>query len=80
MDIKEAAKATKKKMLEPMIQYNPNNKDGLSKSHIVWMLDGIILGYITGDKSHRWLGWAQAVVCAYDDATLEDLKEINFKA
>jgi len=41
------------------------------------MLNGIILGYITDEKAHRWLGWAQAVVCAYEYTTLEDLKVIN---
>jgi len=77
MDIKKVAADTLSVMVEPMAEYNPKCKDGLDKPHVIWMLNGIILGYVTGEKAHRWLGWAQAVVCAYEYTTLEDLKVIN---
>jgi len=77
MDIKEAARQTKTTMIEPMREYNSMCKEGLSKAHIIWLLDGIICGYITGNKAQRWLGWAQCAVCVFDDTTLAELKEIN---
>ena len=77
VDIKVAALETVKKMDE-LNTYG--SKKGLDKAHIQWMLDGIALGYITGDKAHRWLGWAQCAVCAFEDVKLEELKQINFKA
>jgi hypothetical protein len=41
------------------------------------MLHRIESGEIEGNKAHRWLGWAQAIVCAGGGATIERLKAIN---
>jgi hypothetical protein len=45
--------------------------------NIIWMLVMIKDGRITGEKAHRWLGWAQACICIGGGATMEELKEIN---
>ena len=49
-----------------------------SFEHVEWMLKGIIEGYIKGEKGHRWIGWAQAVIHIHqEDMPLEIFKEIN---
>jgi len=49
-----------------------------SYEHVVWMLTGIIEGYIKGEKGHRWLGWAQAVIHIHqEDMPIETFKIIN---
>ena len=49
-----------------------------SFEHVQWMLKGIIDGYIKGEKAHRWIGWAQAVIHIHqEDMPLETFKEIN---
>lgn len=49
-----------------------------SYRHVRWMLDGICFGYITGEKAHRWIGWAQAIITVRQvDVTLATFKEIN---
>ncbi len=50
---------------------------GQSVGHAVWMLSGIILGYIQDAKAHRWLGYAQGILVAQNKTTLEDVKNIN---
>ncbi len=77
MDIKEAALQTRNQFL---VAVKYSEKEGCDREHIEWMLNGIIHGYITGEKAHRWLGWAQAIICAFDSATLAKLKIINHKA
>ena len=77
MDIKIAALETRNGFL---VKTTYGNKKGCDRKHIEWMLNGIIDGYITGEKAHRWLGWAQAMICVFDSAELEDLKNVNFEA
>jgi len=49
-----------------------------SFEHVEWMLKGIVDGYIKGEKAHRWIGWAQAVIHIHqEDVPLEHFKEIN---
>jgi len=49
-----------------------------SFEHIQWMLRGIVDGYVTGEKAHRWIGWAQAVIhIHHEEMPLETFKEIN---
>ena len=76
MKLKKAAQGTMNLMTE--VEYG--FADACDKEHIDWMLNQIILGTITGTKAHRWLGWAQAVVCFNEDVTLEELKKINYEA
>jgi hypothetical protein len=44
------------------------------------MLCKVVDGDITGEKAHRWLGWAQCAVVNSGAATLEDMKKINHAA
>jgi len=76
MDIKKAANATLNKITSKTYK----SKVGCDREHIEWMLDGIILGYITGEKAHRWLGWAQGIICIHESLTLEELKLINYES
>jgi hypothetical protein len=49
-----------------------------SFEHIEWMLKGIEDGYIKGEKAHRWLGWAQAVIHIHQDKMpLDTFKSFN---
>lgn len=72
MDIKRAAQRTKDKIKSNCIY---TSTMGCDKEHLKWMLDGIILGYITGEKAHRWLGWAQAIIVVNLNSNLEEMKE-----
>lgn len=49
----------------------------LSLNHIVMMLQKIELGEVTGEKAHRWLGWAQCATVAGGVGTLETMTDIN---
>lgn len=78
VDIKVAAQETIKKL---------DNCNSLPKDHPYYgtvhtrhMLDQIISGVVTGEKAHRWLGWAQCAICIGGGATLPELKVINHKA
>lgn len=51
-----------------------------SRTHVREMLQKIITGEVTGEKAHRWLGWAQGCACAANTAKLETFKEINHNA
>jgi len=53
---------------------------GRSINHAKWMLEGIAWGYVQGEKAHRWLGYAQAIVVEQGFATLDKVKEINHRA
>ena len=50
---------------------------GLTLAHAKWMLEGISREYVKGDKAHRWLGWAQAILCQYSVVDLDTLKTMN---
>ena len=50
---------------------------GASAEHAVWMLQGIISGYVQHDKAHRWLGYAQGLLVSHGNLTLETAKRIN---
>jgi hypothetical protein len=41
------------------------------------LLTEIENGAVSGEKAHRWLGWAQAVICCRGGASLDELKRIN---
>lgn len=45
--------------------------------HLVWMLNGIIQGYVQHEKAHRWIGFVQGVLLAQEMASVADLKKIN---
>ena len=89
MFIKLAAKKTLKAMSADDWHYEHVGNTGMttdeivaaepdSFEHVKWMLQGIADGYITGEKAHRWLGWAQAVIHIHqEDMPLDVFKEIN---
>ncbi|MEE9395289.1 MAG: hypothetical protein V3W41_22585 [Planctomycetota bacterium] len=53
---------------------------GMGIEHAGWMLTEIGLGNITGEKAHRWLGYAQAIVVNFGYLSLYDCKNINHAA
>lgn len=61
----------------------PENQDygrheqGDTLEHAVWMLRGISEGYVTDEKAHRWLGYAQALAVLHTDIDIDLLKIIN---
>lgn len=79
MDITVAATQTKRKVSDFR---SPNwSVDGpLSQHHIHYMLWMIETERISGEKAHRWLGWAQAAVVSAGAGTLDEMKEINRNA
>lgn len=56
------------------------NEEGRGVNHAYWMLTEIVLGNVTEEKAHRWLGYAQALLVAEDELTLEECKAINKEA
>ena len=83
MNIQKAAKTTMAEIESRVdlseLSANPkqNQDSPCSWDHVLWMLDGIAEGYIQHEKGHRWLGWAQAVVCSKNVLDLNQLKQIN---
>lgn len=75
MDIKLAAKNSQ--LLLPKCHSHSLGDSATTITHVNNMLQKIILEEIEGEKAHRWLGWAQAIICARGAATLDELKEIN---
>ena len=37
---------------------------GRGVGHAIWMLEGVKCGYVTGEKSHRWIGYAEGILVA----------------
>lgn len=54
--------------------------EGRSEGHIIFMLEEIADSRVTGEKAHRWLGYAQGIMVLSGTATLEEMKELNRKA
>lgn len=52
--------------------------ESATEEHLMHMISLIINGTVDGEKAHRWLGYLQGVVIAYEGTTLEELKQINF--
>ncbi len=50
---------------------------GSTSSHALWMLYGILEGYIKHEKAHRWLGYAQAILVCNEHLSLTDCMTIN---
>ncbi len=78
MDIQIAAQKTVE--LLPEAIKAERNEHGDTAHHAKWMLVEISEGRVTGEKAHRWLGWAQAAVCFCCHGTLEEMKTINHEA
>jgi len=48
------------------------------KAHLIFMLNSIIDGDVTGEKAHRWIGYVQGCLVYSDTSTVEEMKDINF--
>ncbi len=53
------------------------DRTGLGVHHALWMLEGIALGYVQYEKSHRWLGYAQAILTGEKLFSLDQMKNVN---
>lgn len=79
MDIKKAAKNT----LYIWSKNNPKLPDpireqtGKSLGHQRFILNCVASGEITGEKAHRWLGWAQGYLASQGELSLADCKYSN---
>ena len=52
---------------------------GCTQEHIVKILEQVVYGEVTGAKAHRFIGWAQGVLCMEGYLTLNDARNINRK-
>lgn len=60
---------------------SPRRSDrGTGLEHSVWMLQQIATGAVTGEKAHRWLGYAQGVLCEAGFINLQDAKQANYRS
>lgn len=65
------------KILDTLSVRPERDQHGQTIEHARWMLEGIALGYVQHDKSHRWLGYAQAILVCSDTNTLDQMKQVN---
>ena len=79
MDVKIAAEKTIDRLVASGRAWDCFNS-AVSSTHIFDMLHQIERGERVGDQAHRWLGWAQAIICVHNGATLEELKKINHES
>jgi len=82
MNIQIAAEQTKHLIKKQLINKHPHNgwptlPSELAYPHAIYMLDSIQDERVTGEKAHRWLGWAQCAAVAAGAGTLDDMKAIN---
>jgi len=77
MNLRKAAQAY---LEHPNIRYERPIRDlldGFGLHHAVWMLEEIKSGKVTGEKGHRWLGYAQGMLVAFRAIDHDEAKEIN---
>ena len=81
MDIKIAAQETQKIAARvpawPNLEFIVEN--GIDRFHVMDMMDKIMNGEVTGEKAHRWLGWAQCAIVCTGASTLKEMIQINVK-
>ncbi len=56
-----------------------NTVPGCSSEHILDILQQVVDGKVTGSKAHRFIGWAQAVLCMEGYTSLDDARTLNRK-
>lgn len=54
-----------------------SGEDSITQEHILWMLDQIMSGEVSGGKAMRWLGWCQGVMCAAGCGDQSNFRDIN---
>ena len=86
MDVQSAAilslkvidgKNTKEEPYLVSLKHTSKAPASLTIEHARWLLVGVRDGYATGTQAHRWLGWAQCIMCNFNAATLDELRQIN---
>lgn len=70
----DAARATRRRIANVQAVRDPHAK---ATAHAAWMLEEIADEQVVGDKAHRWLGYAQALLVVRSIITLEEAKAIN---
>jgi hypothetical protein len=50
---------------------------GLSNEHVLNILKEVVDGTVTGTKAHRFIGWAQGVLCKEGVVTLDEARDMN---
>jgi hypothetical protein len=84
IDVRKAAAATLKladlhfKLAGEPTPEPKREIDGKSVAHALWIISQVAEGNVTGNKSHRWLGFGQGVLCVHGVMTLMEAKLINF--
>ncbi|MBW2675105.1 MAG: hypothetical protein JRD89_17130 [Deltaproteobacteria bacterium] len=81
MNVQKAAREMRQIIKNCDPAFEPaRSEDGKGVDHALWMLEGIIAGYIQHEKGHRWLGYAQAICVVEEVGTLDDMKQTNVSA
>lgn len=48
-----------------------------NQQHLLWMLEQIQHGEVTGEKAHRWVGYVQGVLVALHVTSVEEMRDLN---
>lgn len=54
--------------------------EGNDQAHLLFMLWAIHTGEVQGEKAHRWLGYAQALIVMLGLGNLESMKSLNMES
>lgn len=54
------------------------NVEAISEEHLLHTVEKICTGEVSGEKAHRRLGYIQGVLVAYNAATLDEMKKVNY--
>jgi hypothetical protein len=77
MNQKLAACELRNKLVAATELEGKQDETGLTREHVIWMLEQIITQNMSPAKEGRWLGWAQALICLWSFASLEEMKSLN---
>ena len=63
------------------LDWTPLNPDthvkGCDQDHLYRILTQILDGKVVGNKAHRFIGWAQGVMCMKGILSLEHARDLN---
>lgn len=80
MNVQNAARMTMTRFKFPVEARAERSETGEGMNHCLYMLQQIRLGFVSGEKAHRWLGWAQCMIVHAGMGSLRMMKEINLEA
>lgn len=80
MSPQQAALLTLEGLCVPDEEQGEQSPEGNTQPHMVWMLRRILSGDVSGEKAHRWIGWAQCLAVMLGLGNLEEMKAINHEA